>query len=233
LHAHRGIVAILDAISAHDHVAGAKHVDGVAVLSGAAGAGLDVLDAVVRDQRAVVADGGAQDLDAVVVGRGDGVARHDQAPGVERHHRGCGCSGDDVAADIAKNLFEPDRVAAAARDLAIDDADVATTEAMDQAAPGRQCNTAAVERDAVKTDAAGAFARQHRGTAVEDEFCRAAHADQLRAAFQAQHSGAIDAARQREGSLRARGFIDRTLQRACLVVGAAGSDAILRDVAAE
>ena len=66
--AHRRIIAIADAIAAHDHVAGAKRVDGVAVLSGAAGAGLDVLDAVVEHLRAVVADRGAQDFDAVVVG---------------------------------------------------------------------------------------------------------------------------------------------------------------------
>ena len=66
--AHRRIIAIADAVAAHDDVAGAKRVDGVAVLAGAAGAGLDVLDAVVEHQRAVVADRGAQDLDAVVVG---------------------------------------------------------------------------------------------------------------------------------------------------------------------
>ena len=36
-----------DAVAAHDHVAGAKRIDGVAVLAGAAGAVGDVLDAVV------------------------------------------------------------------------------------------------------------------------------------------------------------------------------------------
>src|SRR5712675_909829 len=58
--------------------------------------------------------------------------RRDQALGVERHdcrHRGI---GDDVAADIAGNLFEPDRAAAAADDLAIGDAEIATRQAMDQ-----------------------------------------------------------------------------------------------------
>ena len=59
---------------------------------------------------------------------------------------------------------------------------------------------------------AGAFALQHRGAAVEDELGRAAHADQLRAALQAKHAGAIDARRQRQRHLRARGFVDRALQ---------------------
>ena len=141
--------------------------------------------------------------------------------------------GDDVAADVAGDLLEPDAVAAAAGDLAIGDADVAAAEAMHQAAPRRQRNAAAVERDAGKADAAGAFALQHRGAAGEDELGRAAHADQLRAVLQAKHAGAVDAGRQRQRHLRARGFVDGALQRAGLIVGAAGPHAILRGVAAE
>ena len=163
----------------------------------------------------------------------DGVARDDQALRVERHDRGGRDLGDDVAADVAGDLLEPDAVAAAAGDLAIGDADVAAAEAMHQAAPRRQRNAAAVERDAGQADAAGAFALQHRRAAVEDEPGRAAHADQLRAAWQAQHAGAIDAGRQRQRHLRARGLVDRALQGAGLVVGAAGPHAILRGVAPE
>src|SRR5471032_1771877 len=74
-----GIIAIADAVAAHDDIAGAKRVDGVAVLPGAAGAGLDVLDTVVGDLRAVIADRRAQDFDAVVVGALNRVARHQQA----------------------------------------------------------------------------------------------------------------------------------------------------------
>ena len=104
---------------------------------------------------------------------------------------------------------------------------------MHEAAPGRQRNAAAVERDAGEADAAGAFALKHRGAAVEDEFCRAAHADELRAVLQAQQSGAIDAGRQRQRHLRARRFVDRALQSSGLVVGTAGPHAILRGVAPE
>ena len=98
------------------------------------------------------------------------------------------------------------------RYFAIGDADVAPAEAMHQAAPLRQRNAAAVEGDAGQADTVGAFALQHRGAAAEDELGRAAHADQLRAALQAQHAGAIDARRQRQRHLRARGFVDGALQ---------------------
>ena len=57
-----------------------------------------------------------------------------------------------------ETLLEPDAVAAAACDLAIGDADVASAEAMHEAAPCRQRDAAAIERDAGKADAAGAFA---------------------------------------------------------------------------
>ena len=49
----------------------------------------------------------------------------------------------------------------------------------------------------------------------------------------AQHAGAIDARRQRQRHLRARGFVDRALQFCGLIVGTAGAHAILRDVAAK
>ena len=51
-----------DAVAAHDHVAGAKRVDGVAVLAGAAGAVGDVLDAVVDHDGAVVAGSGRAEI---------------------------------------------------------------------------------------------------------------------------------------------------------------------------
>ncbi len=157
----------------------------------------------------------------------------DQAERVERDDGGSGRLGDDVAADVAGNLLEPDAVAAAACDLAIEDADIASAEAMDQAAPRRQCNAAAVEREVGDADAAGAFALNHRGAAVENQPGGAAHADQLRAVLQPQHAGAIDAGRQRQRHLCPRGFVDGALQSPRLVVGAAGPHAILRGVASE
>ena len=106
-------------------------------------------------------------------------------------------------------------------------------EAMHEAAPRRQLDAAAVQRDVGQPDAACAFARKHRRAAGEDKFGRAAHADQLAAAGEPQQTGAVDTGRQCERHLRAGGLVDRALQRAGLVVRAAGPHAILRGVAPE
>src|SRR5207248_6474358 len=53
--AHRRIGGAADAVAAHDDIAGAEDVDGVAVLAGTTGGVIDILDAVVDDERAVVA----------------------------------------------------------------------------------------------------------------------------------------------------------------------------------
>jgi len=58
------------------------------------------------------------------------VARNDQAQRVERHHRRGGHVGKMLPEMSPENLFEPDCRAAARRDLAIDDADVAPAGAM-------------------------------------------------------------------------------------------------------
>ncbi len=57
--AHRRVIAIADAIAGDDDIARTIGVDGVAILTGAAGTGLDVLDTIVDHLRAVIADGGA------------------------------------------------------------------------------------------------------------------------------------------------------------------------------
>ena len=121
---------------------------------------------------------------------------------------------EDVAGDVAGHLLEPDAVAAAAGDFAIGDADVAPAEEMDQPAPRRQRNAAAVEGEAGQADAVGAFALEHRSAAGEDEFGRAAHADQLGAVLQPQHAGAIDAGWQRQRHLCPRSLVDRALELA-------------------
>jgi len=99
-------------------------------------------------------------------------------------------SADDVAADIAGNLFEPDRAAAACHDLAIRDANVAAGKTMDQPAPGRQRN--ALPPSSViplRATLSAPSPNNNRGAADEGELGGAAHADQLRAARQTQHAG--------------------------------------------
>src|SRR5947209_19983131 len=134
------------------------------------------------------------------------------------------CSSD--LADVARDILQPDAVAAAAEDLAIGEADIAAAQAMHEATPRRQRNAAAIERESAQADAACAFTGEHAGAAGEDQFCRAAHADQLRGSGKFQHAGTVNARRQCERHLRARSFVDRALQRAGLVVGTAGPYAV-------
>ena len=72
--AHRGESGVADAVAAHDDIVGAEHVDGVAVLAGAAGFVHDVFDAVVDDERAVIAGLAAPDQDAAIAGAAHGIA---------------------------------------------------------------------------------------------------------------------------------------------------------------
>jgi len=106
-------------------------------------------------------------------------------------------------------------------------------EAVHEAAPLRQGNAAAVEHETGQADVACAFAQKHRGAAVENEFCRATYAYELRAVLQPKQPGAVDARRQRQWHLGARSFIDRALQIFGLILRAAGTHAILRGIAAE
>jgi hypothetical protein len=104
---------------------------------------------------------------------------------------------------------------------------------MHEAAPCRQRNAAAVERDAGEAEMSAALALEHRGAAIEDEPGRATRANQLRPIRQTQQAGTIDAGRQRQWRLYARGFIDGALQGFRLIVGTAGPHAVLRGVTPE
>src|SRR6266702_4361729 len=91
----------------------------------------------------------------------------------------------------------------------------------------------AVEGDASEANRIGAVALDRRGPASEDEFRRAAYADQLHAIRQPQQSAAVDTGRQRQRHLRPRSLVDGALKRARLVLVAAGPHAILGRIAAE
>ena len=111
----------MDDVPAHDHVAGAVGIDGIAVLARAAGPVVGVLDPVVEHQRAVMSRGRADDLDAVVSRIGEGVAVDGQARGVVGKQRHVGGVRDGGAGDLALARCEQDAVAAGAQDRAIDD----------------------------------------------------------------------------------------------------------------
>jgi hypothetical protein len=120
--AHRGKSGIANAIAAHDHIVGAKDVDGVAPLAGSAGFVHHAFDAVVDDQCTVVAWRAAPDQNAAVAGSANGVAGNLQAARIDRKDGGvaaCYRVGGDFALDGLKR----NAVATGIDDFAIGNAD--------------------------------------------------------------------------------------------------------------
>ena len=95
--AHRGERGVADAVAAHDDVVGAEHVDGIAVLAGTSGFIGDVFDAVVDDERAVVAGLAAPDQNAAVAGALHRIAGDAQACGIVGEDRVIGGVDDGDA----------------------------------------------------------------------------------------------------------------------------------------
>src|SRR5262249_21261731 len=112
-----------------------EHVDGIAVLAGAAGAVADGLDAVVGHDGAVVARLRAPDLDAVVAGAADGVARDQEARCVQRMDRDLDRVIQRAAADLAAGCAARDAGAAGADHLAAGDAHALRALELNEPAP--------------------------------------------------------------------------------------------------
>ncbi len=130
-----------------------KAFDGVAVLARAAGSGLDVLDAVVDHDAAVVADDGCVKISMPLSEVSEIVVLRDQkSERVERHDGGGRDLAKGVAADFAGDVFQPDAVAAAVMISQSVDANVAAGEAVNEAAPVGQRQIAAVERQIGEAD---------------------------------------------------------------------------------
>src|SRR5262249_53839721 len=155
--AHRGECAVLDAVAAHAHIAGAEYVDAIAVLARAAGAIEDRLDAVVDDEAAVVARLAAPDLDAVVTGAGDRVARDQEPARVERMDRDIDSVADRHAGDLAVNRTAVNCRSPGAGDRAIDDLDGAGALQMHEPAPFREPPPQAVEQEPRQRHVIGAL----------------------------------------------------------------------------
>ena len=214
-----------DAVAAHDHVAGAEDVDGVAVLARAAALVGDVLDAVVEHQRAVVGLRRSPDQDAVVAGAADGVVLDRKAAGVHREDRGFGGVVYLGAGDGAFDAFEGDAVATRIDDLAIDDADRAAERQAHQRAVVRQRLVGAVDGQAGEGDVVCTARADHARAAGEDETRRAADADKLGACGELQFAGAVFAGTENQRHAGAGGLVDRRLQHVGLFGAAAGADA--------
>src|SRR5207253_4793178 len=123
--AHRRIGGAADAVAAHDNIAGAEDVDSVAVLAGAASKVVDILDAVVDDERAVVALLRPVHENAAVAGAAHDVVLDRQAACIQRIDGDIRGLRDRGIGHCALDLEQTDTAAARARDLAIHDTDVA------------------------------------------------------------------------------------------------------------
>ena len=159
--AHRREGGIANAVAAHDHIVGAKNVDGVAPLAGSAGFVHHAFDAVVDDQGAVVAGRAAPHQNAAVAGSADGVAGNLQPARIDRENGGV-AAVDRVGRDFALDHLERHAVAPGIDDLAIGDAHGAALRHVQKPAAFRQRNSGAVENDAGDGDMLAAARRHHR-----------------------------------------------------------------------
>jgi hypothetical protein len=190
---------------------GAEDIDAVAVLAGAAGAVRDPLDAVVDDHRAVVATFATPDLDAVVAGADDGIARDQETARVERMNRNVGAVDDTRRRDFALDGAADDADAAAVANLAVRDLDCACMVELQQALPLGQAPPLSIERQAGERHVAGIRCRDQGSVVGNLQPGCAAHAEELGAGGQLDAAGAIGAGPDRERLARARGFVDRSL----------------------
>ncbi|BEV46928.1 hypothetical protein CRBSH125_31110 [Afipia carboxidovorans] len=168
-------------------------------MSGAAGAGFDVFDAIIGDDGAVVAGGRAQNLDAILGSILNNVLRDQEAERIDADDRGSDRLADGGAANIAGARLQPDGVAAASENVAIGDMDVAAGLQADKASPLRQVSAAAIERQPGEDEAVRALGGEEGGAAGEFDPCCAARADDLRAARQIEFAGTIDSGRSTSG----------------------------------
>jgi len=109
--AYRRIIAIADAISPHDHVPRAERVDGIAVLPGTAGAGLESSMRLSATRVAVIADRGAQISMPLSLVPKIG-CRETIRPRASNDTTPWSRFRQDIAADVARNLLQPDSIAA-------------------------------------------------------------------------------------------------------------------------
>jgi hypothetical protein len=223
--AHRREGRPLDAVAAHTDVAGAKDVDGVPVLPRPAGAGRDILDAVVEHQRAVIARLRAPHQDAVVAGAPNRVAGDSEALGIAREDRGTRCIRDARGGHLALGPLEQDAVSARVHERAVADAHPARLGETDEGASFRQRQPGAVERQSFERHVLRVRRDQQRGRAGKDQARGAAHTDELRPGRKPQPSRAVDAGREHERHAGAGRPVDGGLQSLRLVVRAAGAHA--------
>ncbi len=179
------------------HAIGAKDVDAVAVLAGAAAERRDVADAVARDDRAVVGDLPAMDENAAIAAGRHGVAGDLQAGAFDRKQASVSRAGNLAALDAAGHALKGDAVLAAADDAAIVDDELRHAARVDQALrliadPA----VGAVDQQAVEVEQLGLLGQEQMAVAAIDDARRAGHAGKPHTARQVEVGDGIGAGRQ-------------------------------------
>jgi hypothetical protein len=215
--AHRGESGIANAVAAHDHVVGAKDVNGVAPLAGSTGFVHDAFDAVVDDQSAVVARRAAPDQNAAIAGAVDRVAGNLQAARIDRENRRV-AAADGVVGDFALDRLERNSVAPGIDDLAIGHTDRAPLRYLQQAAAFRQRNSRAVENDAGDSNIITASGGHHRRASRHHDARGPGNTFDRGIRGQLQRAGAIKSRRQMQGRACGGSLLDGALQNLGLVV---------------
>ena len=209
---YRRIGCVADAVAAHDDVVGAIHIDAVAPLAGAALLVGDVFDAVVDNQRAVIAGFAAPDQDAAIAGAANRIAGDAEAYGVIGENGIVRGRGDGIRRHLATDLLQRDAVAAGIDDFAIGDAHRGAFRQMDKPTAIRQRDCIAVEDEAAETDVIAAARRQQRRTSSHDQPRRTGDAGNGGIGRQLQRASAKISGRQPQHRASRGGALDGALK---------------------
>ena len=172
---------------------------------------VDAFDAVVDDQRAVVARRAAPNQDAAIAGAANRVAGNRQPARIDREDGGI-AAADGVAVHFALDRLERNAVAAGIDDLAIGDADCAALRHMQQPAAFRQRNSCTVKNDAGDSYMVAAGGRHHRRASRHHDAGRAGNTFDCGIRRQLQRARAIETRRQPQDRERGGGLFDGALK---------------------
>src|SRR4029079_12305704 len=176
---------IPDAIAAHNHIRGAKHIDRVAILAGAAEPVLHVLDAIIDDHRAIILRSRTPHLDARIAGVSDLIACDQKPARVENVDGNIGNFREGAVAELARTANCNERRAGRRRECAVCDLYALTVvESYERSSVG-QLITAAIEDKTGERDRVTARPGDQRcAWPRERESGRAARAGYVRAGGQ-------------------------------------------------
>ncbi len=212
--------AMRDMIAPHDDIAGAKDIDGIAVLTGTAGAVGNILDAVAGNDGAVLAFLATPNLNAVIGRARDIVAQDNKPARIEGMDRGVHVA-EVIAGDFAVRGEAMECRAAGTDKFAIGNLQRSRVFEMDHTAAPRRGAIEAVKLDSRQRDVGSAGAcKQRAGLGAHETRC-APYPNELGGGRKIKVGKTIDSGRENERGLAAGRGIDGGLRFAALVVGTA------------